>query len=141
MDLDIECLQKMVEQYYHVVEKRADIALQYKYSSLKSKKKFISLRSHTIKDHSLLMSKSMSNISFELGIVAGKKVGNAVKRNYAKRLIRNAVREIIRNKSSPHAIILLIAKKQILSCKFSNLTDIISEIYDRVCTEYGIYKS
>ena len=60
--------------------------------------------------------KKRLNISF----VAKKKIGNAVKRNKAKRIMRELARKIIIN-GKTNSYYVLIAKSSLLDEKFSNL--------------------
>lgn len=52
----------------------------------------------------------------KIAVVAGKKCGNAVKRNYEKRIIRDIVRPYIRNIKGIHAVI--VAKENVLNANF-----------------------
>lgn len=134
MDSGKECLQKMAGRCYLVADKKVDTVLQYKYSSLRSKKKFITLKSYPLSDKVFFMYKLMPNDCFEIGIVAGKKVGNAVKRNYAKRRLRHAILLAMKNTDAvPKAILLLVAKKPILTCNFATLANTLSLVYDKLC--------
>ena len=57
--------------------------------------------------------------SIGVGYTASKKIGNAVKRNKAKRIMRELARKIIINGKITY--IMLIAKSSLLDEKFSNL--------------------
>ena len=58
--------------------------------------------------------------SIGIGYTASKKIGNAVKRNKAKRIMRELARKIIIN-GKINSYYVLIAKTSLLEEKFSNL--------------------
>ena len=58
--------------------------------------------------------------SIGVGYTASKKIGNAVKRNRAKRIMRELARKIIIN-GKINSYYVLIAKSSLLDEKFSNL--------------------
>ena len=58
--------------------------------------------------------------SIGVGYTASKKIGNAVKRNRAKRIMRELARKIIIN-GKINSYYVLIAKASLLDEKFSNL--------------------
>ena len=58
--------------------------------------------------------------NIKMGIVASKKIGNAVKRNKAKRIMRELARKVIIN-GKINSYYVLIAKSSLLDEKFSNL--------------------
>ena len=58
--------------------------------------------------------------SIGVGYTASKKIGNAVKRNKAKRIMRELARKIIIN-GKINSYYVLIAKPSLLNEKFSNL--------------------
>jgi len=53
---------------------------------------------------------------WEIGIVAGARVGGAVQRNRAKRLLRESLRSSLMNKK-PKGRLAINAKKEILACR------------------------
>lgn len=55
---------------------------------------------------------------FKLGVVASRKVGNAVARNRAKRLLRSAFSEICKDSRSTTV---LIAKPEILNTRYNEI--------------------
>lgn len=55
------------------------------------------------------------------GFVASKRVGNAVQRNKAKRLLREAARQISKDLSQPDLWIVLVAKSTILNTTYSEI--------------------
>lgn len=58
---------------------------------------------------------------FHIGIVATRSLGNAVKRNYAKRRLREALRPMLK-KISPGRDLVLVARPPILQADFETLT-------------------
>jgi ribonuclease P protein component len=58
---------------------------------------------------------NLPSSQFKLGVVASKKVGNAVARNRAKRIMRSVFSEICKNDSSTTV---LIAKQEILRANY-----------------------
>ena len=64
-----------------------------------------------------------------IGFTASKKIGNAVKRNKAKRIMRELAKKIlIKGKTNTYYV--LIAKKSILDVKFKNLLEELEKIID-----------
>lgn len=53
--------------------------------------------------------------------VSAKNVGNAVKRNQAKRRLREAVRELFPQYAKPHHDYIIIAKRDIVSADFAKI--------------------
>ena len=72
-----------------------------------------------------------------VGVTAGRSVGNAVKRNRAKRIIRAAVSPLIHT-IKPGWDIVFVARKPILNVKSSELVDVVyyllskSQLIDKV---------
>ena len=66
--------------------------------------------------------------SIGVGYTASKKIGNAVKRNKAKRIMRELARKIIIN-GKINSYYVLIAKSSLLDEKFSNL---LIELKDKI---------
>ena len=65
------------------------------------------------------------------GICVGKKIGTAVRRNYVKRLLREAIRVV----SFPDQVgwdMLLVAKKQILNTSLNGIIDEIQHILFKI---------
>ena len=63
----------------------------------------------------VLVVQAADGAALRVGVAAGRTVGNAVKRNRAKRLVREAVRTLIPS-LSPGWDILLIARPALVSC-------------------------
>ena len=69
------------------------------------------------------------NISF----VTKKKIGNAVKRNKIKRRLRNIMNQIVKiYKINLNYSYLLIAKKEIINAKFSDIKETIFKDYKKI---------
>ena len=64
------------------------------------------------------------------GIVGGRSVGNAVKRNRAKRRIREIVR-LFMPKISPGWDIILLARKPIAEANFQDITSAVNNLFER----------
>tara|TARA_B100000965_G_scaffold207843_1_gene173690 strand:- start:651 stop:992 length:342 start_codon:yes stop_codon:yes gene_type:complete len=74
-----------------------------------------------------------SNKKLNIGIVAQKKIGNAVKRNKVKRRIRNIMNQILKNiKINLSYSYLLIAKKEIINSKFSDIKEAMLKDYKKI---------
>lgn len=67
----------------------------------------------------IYISLEKSNQKVRFGIAAGKTIGNAVKRNRAKRLLRSAVYPLINEFQNGRDILLLARKKTNLSNRLS----------------------
>ena len=65
-----------------------------------------------------------------IGVAAGKSIGNAVKRNRAKRLIRTAARELYSQIKSGHDLV-LIARKPIIQVKMPLVRDALQQLLQR----------
>lgn len=70
----------------------------------------------------------------KIAVVAGKKIGDAVDRNYNKRVIREIVRPYIKQLKNIHAVI--VTKEQANKVSFnekkSNLEKLISKLIERI---------
>jgi len=99
-------------------------------SIVKSKKK-ISNMCYTV-----YYMKRAENIN-KFAISVGKKYGNAVERNYAKRIVREVLRPI--KDFEPHASIVVVVKEPFKSKKFfeqkEELTKLINQIIERLKVE------
>ena len=77
----------------------------------------------------ILLNQDLEN-SIGVGYTASKKIGNAVKRNRAKRIMRELARKIIIN-CKINSYYVLIAKPSLLDEKFENLLiELKEKIYD-----------
>ena len=73
----------------------------------------------------ILHNQNLEN-SIGVGYTASKKIGNAVRRNKAKRIMRELARKIIIN-GKINSYYVLIAKSSLLNEKFNNLLNEIEE--------------
>ena len=74
-----------------------------------------------------------SNKNLNISFVAQKKLGNAVKRNKIKRRLRNIMNQIIKiYKINLNYSYLLIAKKEIINAKFSDIKETIFKDYKKI---------
>jgi len=74
-----------------------------------------------------------SNKKLNISFVAQKKLGNAVKRNKIKRRLRNIMNQIIKiYKINLNYSYLLIAKKEIINAKFSDIKETIFKDYKKI---------
>ena len=62
------------------------------------------------------------------GVVASKRVGGAVCRNRAKRLLREAIRDTAHRLTRQDLWIVVVAKKSILNCEFEDLSTNIRDV-------------
>ena len=67
------------------------------------------------------------NNSIKVGFITTKKIGTAVKRNRAKRLMRSLAREIINKYGKNNFVYILIARKKIFDTKYDELK---KELYE-----------
>lgn len=71
---------------------------------------------------------------FKLGVVASRKVGCAVERNRAKRLLRQAFSEVYKTSNSTTV---LIAKSEILKAKYSEIKALLEKTVDKPGIKYN----
>ena len=69
-----------------------------------------------------------------LGFTATKRIGNAVKRNRAKRRLREAARTLAPDLATPGYSYVLIARPELLTCAFQTLLDDMRKAFSRVLT-------
>jgi len=76
-------------------------------------------------DHAVIfLHKTPDDIGgLHVGVVASKKVGNAVKRNRAKRLLRHAARDVIARLNDQDMWVVLIARASILDRNSNQVLD------------------
>ena len=74
-----------------------------------------------------------SNKNLNISFVAQKKLGNAIKRNKIKRRLKNIMNQIIKvSNINLNYSYLLIAKKEIMSAKYSEIKDTIFKDYKKI---------
>jgi ribonuclease P protein component len=66
----------------------------------------------------------------ELAVVAGRKVGGAVQRNRARRILREAWRQVAPTRGSSHDVV-LVARASIGGASTGDLVDEMTELLDR----------
>lgn len=91
------------------------------------------LKKHGIVTHTPLFVLSiLSNKTqtVRVGFIASAKVGGAVQRNRAVRVLREAVRQMLPEINEGHDIV-LIAKKQILSAKTAEVLPVLQKALDK----------
>ena len=133
MDSDPECLHQVEKKYSSEEDKKVEkLYLPDKSNRLKKRSEFISLRNKCITLHGKLVIINIDNNanSKKFGLTVSKKIGNAVKRNYLKRIFRS----IIRNnwKSIKQSIAFeIIPKKKILGHSFTEIEKDIKQILNK----------
>jgi len=65
-----------------------------------------------------------------IGVTAGQSVGNAVQRNRAKRLIREAIRPLL-SKLKPGWDVILISRKPILEAKLPEIRNSLQRLFSK----------
>ena len=95
-------------------------------STIKKHSEFVNIKlsGKTLSSKSLILQKLFDNKlnnSIKIGYTATKKLGNAVKRNRAKRLMRSLVKEIMNQYGKNNFSYVLIAKKAIFKTTYNNL--------------------
>ena len=94
-----------------IISKRSTFIL------LKEKGEFISGKAFNLQ---FLEDPNLENVIF-VGFTATKKLGKSVKRNKAKRIMRELARKVITKYGKINSYYVLIAKSSLLDEKFSNL--------------------
>ena len=96
MDLDPECLHQVEKKYSSEEDKKVEkLYLPDKSNRLKKRSEFIGLRNKCRTLHGkfvIVNIKKDSNFT-KYGLTVSKKIGNAVKRNYLKRIFRSIIRK------------------------------------------------
>ena len=133
MDLDPECLHQVEKKYSSEEDKKVEkLCLPDKSNRLKKRSEFIGLRNKCRSLHGKFV---IVNIKKDLnftkyGLTVSKKIGNAVKRNYLKRIFRSIIRK--NWKTIKHSISFeIIPKKKILNHSFAEIEKDIKEILNK----------
>ena len=133
MDLDPECLHQVEKKYSSEEDKKVERhCLPNKSNRLKKRSEFIGLRNECNTFHGKFVIVNIgknSNLT-KYGLTVSKKIGNAVKRNYLKRIFRSIIRNNWKNikKSISFEII---PKKKILNHSFAEIEKDIKEILNK----------
>ena len=133
MVLDPECQHQVEKKYSSEEDKKAEkLYLPDKSNRLKKRSEFISLRNNctTLHGKFVIINIHKSSNPTKYGLTVSKKIGNAVKRNYLKRIFRS----IIRNnwKSIKNSISFeIIPKKKILNYSFNEIEKDIRETLNK----------
>tara|TARA_Y100001970_G_scaffold208091_1_gene253562 strand:- start:383 stop:709 length:327 start_codon:yes stop_codon:yes gene_type:complete len=98
-------------QTFQIIKNRS------KFIHVREKGKFIQSKFFNLQ---LLEDKDLNQVIF-VGFIATKKIGNAVKRNKAKRIMRELARKVIVKYGKKNFYYVLIAKNSIFNSKFTNL--------------------
>ncbi len=133
MDLDPECLHQVEKKYSSEEDKKVEKPyLPNKSNRLKKRVEFISLRNKCSTFHGKLVIINIDKDSnfTKYGFTVSKKIGNAVKRNYLKRVFRSIIRNnwVSIKKSISFEII---PKKRILNHTFTEIEKDIKEVLNR----------
>jgi ribonuclease P protein component len=82
------------------------------------------------KEHFLLVCCNTSKLSslkeksdYMIGFKVSRKCGNAVQRNYIKRIFRSIVRDFFKNNPIRKMVFIIIAYKTILNCNYSEINE------------------
>ena len=133
MDSDPECLHQVEKKYSSEEDKKVEkLYLPDKSNRLKKRSEFISLRNKCITLHGKLVIINIdNNANFKkFGLTVSKKIGNAVKRNYLKRIFRSIIRKnwkCIKESISFE----IIPKKKILNHSFTEIEKDIKQILNK----------
>lgn len=78
----------------------------------------------------VLVTQSNQAKNLRVGITAGKAIGNAVQRNRAKRLLREAMRSLIPNIASDTDLI-LVARTKLVTASLTDVTSALTNLLER----------
>ena len=129
MDLDPECLHQVVKKYSSEEDKKVEkLYLPDKSNRLKKRSEFINLRKKcsTLHGKFVIININKNSNYKKYGLTVSKKIGNAVKRNYLKRIFRSIMInnwKTIKNSVSFE----IIPKKKILNHSFAEIEKDIKE--------------
>lgn len=98
-------------------------------TSIKSRKLFRSARYAPCMDKGVFLVKMLPNPTFSFGIVATKKIGGAVQRNFIKRRIKNAFFQTSKTiNTKPRVAVIFIAKKDAGKSEFKRILEACGEV-------------
>jgi len=129
MGLDPECLHQVEKKYSSEEDKKVEeFYLPDKSNRLKKRSEFINLRNKcsTLHGKFVIININKNSNFKKYGLTVSKKIGNAVKRNYLKRIFRSIIRnnwKTIKNSVSFE----IIPKKKILNHSFAEIEKDIKE--------------
>ena len=109
----------------YIIKKKADFAHVFRNGS------FLNCKSFTI--NYARKSKAVNTNSPRFGVIASKKVGNAVQRNFAKRRTK-ALKNIFLNCGKDEFDYILVAKKNLLNENFKILSSQLEQTLNKIKT-------
>ena len=133
MDLDPECLHQVEKKYSSEEDKKVGkLYLPNKSNRLKKRSEFINLRNKCSTFHGkfVIVNIDKSSDLTRYGLTVSKKIGNAVKRNYLKRIFRSIIRNNWKNIKKPFSFE-IIPKKKILHHTFTEIEKDLKEILNK----------
>ena len=133
MDLDPECLHQVEKKYSSEEDKKVEkFCLPNRSNILKKRSEFINLRnkSSTFHGRFVIVNIDKSSDLTKYGFTVSKKIGNAVKRNYLKRIFRSIIRNNWENIKKPRSFE-IIPKKKILLHTFTEIERDLKEILNK----------
>ena len=124
MVLDQECPHQVVKKSLSEEDKKEEKSfLPDKILTLKKRSEFLFIRnsgkSHYCK-YFIVNYLLEESSSIKIGLTVSKKIGNSVKRNYVKRVIRSIIRNNIK-KNSVGVSLEIIPKKNLVKIKYNEL--------------------
>ncbi|MAI28639.1 MAG: ribonuclease P protein component [Pelagibacteraceae bacterium TMED124] len=133
MDLDPECLHQVEKKYSSEEDKKVGkLYLPNKSNRLKKRSEFLNLRNkcRTFHGKFVIVNIDKSSDLTKYGLTVSKKIGNAVKRNYLKRIFRSIIRNNWKNIKKPFSFE-IIPKKKILHHTFTEIEKDLKEILNK----------
>ena len=135
MVLDQECQRKVVKRLSQGEGKKEEKSYQLNdIDKLRKRSEFLDLRKNCITSHgkTIISNHQISkNKTSKIGLTVTKKIGSAVIRNRVKRILR-AIIQNNRNLFKKPLYIEIIAKKEILKCKFEVIEKDIQNILMKI---------
>ena len=136
MDLDPECHHQVEKKYLSEEDRKAEKFCQpNKANRLRKRSEFLDLRKdcHTFYEDSVIINikRNLNNIQ-KYEITVTKKTGNAIRRNYIKRIFRAIIQKNWMKIKNP-VIFEIIPKKQIKNYSFDKIEkDILKVLHKRI---------